>query len=125
VARELPQRKPRGQSCYRPTDALVKKTDDSKKAICNKAGLKVYQLTKKAPFTGRWPTPNPLEIVVSLRQPEDNVDDLAALVESLRYGFGHYSDWTALPAPLFFERVMRDYISDFAIADEDIESEQD
>ncbi|WP_251955850.1 RNAseH domain-containing protein [Nostoc commune] len=23
------------------------------------------------------------------------------------YGFGHYSDWTALPAPLFFERVVR------------------
>ncbi|MEH2203317.1 MAG: RNaseH domain-containing protein [Nostoc sp.] len=62
---------------------------------------------------------------VTLRQPEDNPDDLAALVESLRYGFGHYSDWTGLPAPLFFERVVRDYISDFAIADEDIESEQD
>ncbi|MBD2531699.1 RNAseH domain-containing protein [Nostoc flagelliforme FACHB-838] len=125
VARELPQRKARGQSCYRSTYTLVKKTDDSKEPICNKAGLKVYHLTKQAPFAGRWPTPNPLEIVVTLRQPEDNPDDLAALVESLRYGFGHYSDWTALPAPLFFERVVRDYISDFAIADEDIESEQD
>ncbi|MEH2074503.1 MAG: RNaseH domain-containing protein [Nostoc sp.] len=59
-----------------------------------------------------------------MRQPEDNPDDLAALVESLRYGFGDYSDWTGLLAPLFFERVVRDYISDFAIADEDIESEQ-
>jgi hypothetical protein len=125
VARELPHQYTRGQSCYRPTEALVKKTDDSKKPICNKAELKVHQLTKQAPFAGRWPTPNPLEIVVTLRQPEDNPDDLAALVESLRYGFGHYSDWTALPAPLFFERVVRDYISEFAIADENIESEQD
>ncbi|OYD92654.1 hypothetical protein CDG76_24450 [Nostoc sp. 'Peltigera membranacea cyanobiont' 210A] len=114
VARELPQRKARGQSCYRSTDTLVKQT-----------GLKISQLSKKPPFAGRWPTPNPLEIVVTLRQPEDNPDDLAALVESLRYGFGHYSDWTGLPAPLFFERVVRDYISDFAIADEDIESAQD
>ncbi|MEH1812978.1 MAG: RNaseH domain-containing protein [Nostoc sp.] len=114
VARELPQRKARGQSCYRSTDTLVKQT-----------GLKISQLSKKPPFAGRWPTPNPLEIVVTLRQPEDNPDDLAALVESLRYGFGHYSDWTGLPAPLFFERVVRDYISEFAIADEDIESEQD
>ncbi|MEH1963082.1 MAG: RNaseH domain-containing protein [Nostoc sp.] len=114
VARELPQRKSRGQSCYRSTYTLAKQ-----------AGLKVSQLSTKSPFVGRWPTPNPLEIVVTLRQPEDNPDDLAALVESLRYGFGHYSDWTALPAPLFFERVVRDYISEFAIADEDIESEQD
>ncbi|MEH2234247.1 MAG: RNaseH domain-containing protein [Nostoc sp.] len=114
VAREAPHQYSRGQSCYRSTQTLDKKT-----------GLKVSQLSRKAPFVGRWPTPNPLEIVVTLRQPEDNPDDLAALVESLRYGFGHYSDWTGLSAPLFFERVVRDYISEFAIADEDIESEQD
>ncbi|BDI18136.1 hypothetical protein ANSO36C_39380 [Nostoc cf. commune SO-36] len=59
MARELPQRKARGQSCYRPPDTLVKKIDDSKKPICNKAGLEVHQLTKKAAFTGRWPTPTP------------------------------------------------------------------
>ncbi|MEH2299697.1 MAG: RNaseH domain-containing protein [Nostoc sp.] len=125
VAREAPHQYPRGQSCYRSTQTLAKKTDGSKERISNKAGLNVYQLSTQTPFVGRWPSPNPLEIVVTLRQPEDNPDDLAALVESLRYGFGHYSDWTGLPAPLFFERVVRDYISDFAIADEDIESEQD
>ncbi|MBC6432908.1 DUF3893 domain-containing protein [Nostoc sp. HG1] len=114
VAREAPHQYSRGQSCYRSTQTLAKQT-----------GFKVSQLSTKAPFVGRWPSPNPLEIVVTLRQPEDNPDDLAALVESLRYGFGHYSDWTGLPAPLFFERVVRDYISDFAIADDDIESEQD
>ncbi|ALF54749.1 hypothetical protein ACX27_21010 [Nostoc piscinale CENA21] len=110
VARELPHQHTRGQSCYRSTYSLDKKT-----------GL----LTKQAPFAGRWPTPNPLEIVVTLRQPEDNPDDLAALVESLRYGFGHYSDWTALPAPLFFERVVRDYISDFTIEDDETENDTD
>jgi RNaseH domain of pPIWI_RE len=114
VARELPHQYSRGQSCYRSTDTLVKQT-----------GLKISQLSTKAPFVGRWLSPNPLEIVVTLKQPEDNPDDLAALVESLRYGFGHYSDWTGLPAPLFFERVVRDYISDFAIADEETEAELD
>ena len=114
VARELPHQYSRGQSCYRSTYTLAKQ-----------AGLNVSQLSTKPPFVGYWPTPNPLEIVVTLHQPGDNPDDLAALAESLRYGFGHYSDWTALPAPLFFERVVRDYISDFAIADEDTESEQD
>ncbi len=60
---------------------------------------------------------------VTLRQEGDNPDRLAALVESLRCGFGHYSGWTALPALLFFERVVRDYISAFAIEDEEVESE--
>ncbi len=109
VARELPHQYTRGQSCYRSTYSLDKKTN---------------LLTKQAPFAGRWPTPNPLEIVVTLRQPEDNPDDLAAFVESLRYGFGHYSDWTALPAPLFFERVVRDYISDFTIEDDESEGDK-
>jgi hypothetical protein len=117
----------RGQSCYRPTriNVAAKNPDGSKGKLLNQAGLKVDQIANKPPFLGQWPTPNPLEIVVTLRQPEDDPDGLAALVESLRYGFGHYSDWSSLPAPLFFERVVRDYISEFAIEDEEMETEQD
>jgi len=62
---------------------------------------------------------------VTLKQLDDDPDRLAALVESLRYGFGHYSDWTALPGPLFFERVVRYYISEFAIEDEHTEVAED
>ncbi|MFB2895632.1 RNaseH domain-containing protein [Aerosakkonemataceae cyanobacterium BLCC-F50] len=85
--------------------------------------MEVHQVGTRPPFVGQLPTPNPLEIVVTLRQKNDNPDRLAALVESLRYGFGHYSDWLSLPAPFFFERVVRDYISEFAIEDEEIEVE--
>jgi hypothetical protein len=77
------------------------------------------------PWFNQWPTPHPLEIVVALRQDGDDPDRLAELVERLRYGFGHYPEWTILPAPLFFERVVRDYISDFAINDEDEEEDDD
>lgn len=119
----------RGQSCYRSskinTSVTVKKEDHSREKVCNQAKLAVHRLSTQPPFADRWPTPNPLEIVVTLRQPEDDPDSLAALVESLRYSFGHYSEWTALPAPLFFERVVRDYISEFAIEDENIEVEPD
>ncbi|AFZ05355.1 hypothetical protein Osc7112_0768 [Oscillatoria nigro-viridis PCC 7112] len=137
----------RGQSCYRSTkinvaakkaddsqdkllnnadlkvDEAAKKADDSQGKLLNKAKLKVDQIASKPPFLGQWTTPNPLEIVVTLRQENDNPDRLAALVESLRYSFGHYSDWSSLPAPLFFERVVRDYISEFAIEDEQMEAE--
>ncbi|MEG4507661.1 RNaseH domain-containing protein [Microcoleus sp. F6_B4] len=137
----------RGQSCYRSTkinvaakkandsqdkllnnadlkvDEAAKKADDSQGKLLNKAKLKVDQIASKPPFLGQWTTPNPLEIVVTLRQENDNPDRLAALVESLRYSFGHYSDWSSLPATLFFERVVRDYISEFAIEDEQMEAE--
>ncbi len=118
--------KKRGQSCYRSRkiNTPVKKSDGSKGKVYNKAALQLHHLGTYLPFTGQWPTPNPLEIVVTLRQENDNPDRLAALVESLRYGFGHYSDWSSLPAPLFFERVVRDYISDFALfEDEEMEEE--
>lgn len=105
---------------------LVKNPDGSKNKVLNQAGLEVYNIANRPPFTGQLPTPNPLEIVVTLRQKKDEPDRLAALVESLRYGFGHYSDWSSLPAPLFFERVVRDYISEFAIVeDEETEEESD
>ncbi len=116
----------RGQSCYAKTliNTPAEKADGSKDKVYNNAGLVVHQVATRNPFLGQWPTPNPLEIVVTLRQPGDNPDSLALLVESLRYSFGHYGDWTVLPAPLFFERVVRDYISEFAIED-DTEAEAD
>lgn len=117
----------RGRSCYRATESSIAvKNPENGEALVNAGRQVVYQLSKVPPSTDYWPTPNPLEIVVTLHQPGDNPDQLAALVESLRYSFGHYGDLAALPAPLFFERVVRDYISEFAIEeDEDAETEQE
>ncbi|MGI2908549.1 RNaseH domain-containing protein [Tolypothrix sp. VBCCA 56010] len=127
VGKRMPQQYSRGQSCYLPTkiNTHAEKGDGSKDKLYNNARLAVHQIATRKAFLGHWPTPNPLEIVVTLRQPEDNPDSLAMLLESLRYSFGHYRDWTTLPAPLFFERVVRDYISEFALEDEDTEGETD
>ncbi|WP_293331833.1 RNaseH domain-containing protein [Microcoleus sp. CAWBG58] len=128
VGRKTLHKESRGQSCYGESQVSavfkIKKEDGSLEKVLNKAGLEVHKIGNRSPYIGQLPTPNPLEIVVTLRQENDNPDRLAALVESLRYGFGHYSDWSSLPAPLFFERVVRDYISDFAIfEDEEMEEE--
>ncbi|MFB8798248.1 MAG: RNaseH domain-containing protein [Microcoleus sp.] len=129
VGRKTLHQKSRGQSCYGETQIStvfkIKKEDCSLEKVSNKAGLEVHKIGNRSPYIGQLPTPNPLEIVVTLRQEKDDCDRLAALVESLRYGFGHYSDWSSLPAPLFFERVVRDYISEFAIEDEETEGESD
>jgi hypothetical protein len=130
VGRKTLHKESRGQSCYCSTQIStlfkIKKEEGSLEIVLNKAGLEVHKIGSRSPYIGQLPTPNPLEIVVTLRQENDNPDRLAALVESLRYSFGHYSDWSSLPAPLFFERVVRDYISEFALAqDEEMEEESD
>lgn len=127
VGRKTLQQKSRGQSCYRKTEinVAVKSADVSEGKVENKAGLEVHKIGTRPPFTGQFPTPNPLEIVITLKQPDDDCDRLAGLVESLRYSFGHYDDWSSLPAPLFFERVVRDYISEFAVDNLDNQPEEE
>ena len=77
------------------------------------AELKIKNIQDQEPHTDQWATPNPLEIIVTSRQQEDKPDYIAGFIESLRYGYGHFNEWTKLSAPLFFERVVRDYISEF------------
>lgn len=112
----------RGLSCYRSTRIAAKpsvRVDGRWRSVGreNAAGSVLLQMGVRQPHVDQWPTPNPLEIVVALRQEGDDPDRIAELVERLRYGFGHYAEWTTLPAPLFFERVVREYISGFALMD--------
>lgn len=119
----------RGASCYQEIEQdkflTVKTTDENGKTsyprLINKAELEIKTLQKQEPHTDQWATPNPLEIVVALRPEKTKPDNIAAFIESLRYGYGHYNEWTKLPAPLFFERVVRDYISVFKLEDEETE----
>lgn len=112
----------RGLSCYRTTRIAAKpsaRVDGRWRTLeqGNAAGRGLLRMGVRQPHVDQWPTPNPLEIVVALRQDGDDPDRIAELVERLRYGFGHYAEWTTLPAPLFFERVIREYISGFALTD--------
>ena len=121
----------RGASCYRSTEqdkllkTKVKHIDENNKdkytyeQLINEAELKIRTIREEAPHIDRWATPNPLEVVVALRREKSNPDNIAAFIESLRYGYGHYNEWTKLPAPLFFERVVRDYISVFKLEEEE------
>jgi hypothetical protein len=119
--------KKRGFSCYRKVeqdkDFKIKVIDSNNQVsyqpITNKAGLKIKILEKQEEYTGQLPTPNPLEIIVALRQQKDEPDFIAGFIENLRYGYGHFNESSKLPAPLFFERVVRDYISDFNLEQEE------
>ena len=66
----------RGASCYKEVEQdkflTLKEIDEngssSYKRVKNKAGLEIKILEKQEPYTDQWATPNPLEIVVTLRQ---------------------------------------------------------
>ena len=130
VGKKTVHQNQRGASCYRSIEQdkllkiKVKHTDKNNKdkhtyeQLVNEAELKISTVQQQPPHIDRWATPNPLEIVVALRQKQDELDNIASLIESLRYGYGHFNEWTKLPAPLFFERVVRDYISEFALEEE-------
>ena len=119
----------RGASCYQEIKQdkflTVKTKDENGKTsyprLTNEARLQIKTLQKQEPHIDRWATPNPLEIVVALRPEKSDSDKIAGFIESLRYGYGHYNEWTKLPAPLFFERVVRDYISVFKLEEEETE----
>lgn len=54
--------------------------------------------------------PSGLEVTLVHTSTALKPDSLVSLVMGLRLGYAHYDDWTALPAPLFFERKVRDYV---------------
>jgi hypothetical protein len=123
IGRKSLHRNKRGVSCYREVSLPGKRMRKVEGRLVpaeptrNAAGDTIVGLIPHALHLDQWPSPNPLELVIGMAAPGDEPDVIAEAVERLRYGFGHYREWTTQPAPLFFERVIRDYISNFAIDD--------
>lgn len=99
-----------GQSCYRSIVGFEQKKIDEKS---------VYVVATVAPLTDSWTTPNGLEIVV-LQSGKDSPDQLARLTVWLRQCYAHFGAWTTKPAPLFFEGVLKQYLADFDMEDDDV-----
>lgn len=89
----------RGMSCFRPRSRISR---NKKSGWFERRTLPVAKDNAALP--------SGLEVTV-LQAPEAvKPDSLVSLVMGLRLGYAHYDDWTALPAPLFFVRKVRDYI---------------
>ena len=65
-----------------------------------------------------WATPSGLEIFV-VRSGSDTPDQIARLVEGLRQCYAHFGDWTVKPAPLYFERVLKEYLADYDLEEDE------
>jgi len=68
--------------------------------------------------SGAWTTPTGVEIFV-VRSGGDKPDQIAQLVEWLRQCYAHFGEWTIKPAPLHFERVLKEYLADYDLEEDD------
>jgi hypothetical protein len=84
---------------------------------------KKYRGATMERHTDAWTTPTGLEICV-VRAGDDEPDQIAQLVEWLRQCYAHFGDWTTKPAPLYFERALKEYLADYEL-EEDEHSEED
>jgi hypothetical protein len=108
-----------GTSSYREIHGIKMKKNDGKQ-IFEQGVLKRH--------TDAWTTPQGVEFVV-IRPGRDRPDQLARLLEWLRQCYAHFGEWSIKPAPLFFERTLKEYLADYTLeddeGDEDAEEEED
>lgn len=102
---DLITKRTRGVSCYRSVQVL-------------RRAQKGYEVTVLGPRTDAWATPSGVEFVV-VRAADDTPERLARLTEWLRQCFAHVGDWTRQPAPLFFARLLKQYLADYGLEEED------
>lgn len=88
----------RGMSCFRPRSRMSAK------------GNGWFERRTLPVAKDNAALPGGLEVTVVHSSTALKPDSLVSLVMGLRLGYAHYDDWTALPAPLFFERKVRDYV---------------
>jgi len=103
----------KGRSSYREIWGMQQKKDGEKKR---------FAATMMQRFDHNWATPTGVEIVV-VRPEHDHPDQIARLIEWLRQCYVHVGPWTSKPAPTFFATVLKEYLPDYAIDDEESERE--
>ncbi|QRM35050.1 RNaseH domain-containing protein [Microvirga sp. VF16] len=88
-------------------------------ALKGKEGLHIEQVRSlKEEF---YKIAGSIDIVVMHCPGTDDPDAIASLVTKLRSGYGHTASSTSLPAPLFFETKLRDYVPSFVLDEDDPE----
>lgn len=106
------RKQPRGRSCYHSHWGFAQKRPKNQPQY--------YEYAELDPYTDAWSTPSALEIVV-VRPGTGEPHQTALLTTWLRQCYAHFGAWTTKPAPLFFEGVLKQYISDFELSDEEEE----
>jgi len=75
------------------------------------------------PRNDAWLTPNAIEITV-VRPGNQETEELAKFVEALRSEFAHFGSWIINPGPLHFASLLKDYVPDYELAEEEDDEEE-
>lgn len=105
----------KGRSSYREIPGMQQKKDGEKKR---------FAATMMQRFDHNWATPTGVEIMV-VRPEHDHPDQIARFIEWLRQCYVHIGPWTSKPAPTFFATILKEYLPDYAIDDEESEREHE
>jgi len=117
----------KGVSCYRSTLLLEPVLNGERKRVKDERGRSLHRIQARDPASKRrWMLPDPLEFTAVLTPSGEDPDATARFAHSLRSAAGHFSEQTKLPVPLFFARVLREYVAAFGIeeAEEGDEAEE-
>jgi hypothetical protein len=98
----------RGLSCYRPMRRMKKMGDGD-----------FYREVVFTPLKKDAALPSSIEVTVMSCPLDTDPTQIAITVIGLQLGYAHYSDWTALPAPLFFKKKIEDYVIRYRESDGD------
>lgn len=114
---------PRGLSVYRDLISYVPLAKTAYRGLAQDLGETARRALVAAPFEIRkvsYRIPQAIEVTVARCEESDDPDRIAHLVHQLRSGYGHTAASTTLPAPLFFEIKVRDYMTRFGIDEADL-----
>lgn len=112
-----------------PSDKLKDKRGSSvfeKRKLANEekgklGGKTVYTLLEVDIMKKPASAPRTVEFAIVHKHPDDSDETLVRFVESLRFGYAQYQEWTSLPFVLHAMHTVEEYVSTFELEEEDNE----
>jgi hypothetical protein len=114
--------KKRGTSVFEHKKLPFKVTDKGDYAeFASKINKNVYIIENADIMTDPAMSPRTVEFTVAHKHPEDQDENLVRFVESFRFGYAQYKDWTSLPFVLHAMSTVEEYVNTFALEAENSE----
>jgi RNaseH domain of pPIWI_RE/pPIWI_RE module N-terminal domain/MID domain of pPIWI_RE len=104
-----------GDSCVE--ERLALKPTRSKRSV--------YVRELRPPRTDGWSSPSGVEFTIVRTAEGETSNQVVQVAAWLRTLFEHAGDWTIKPAPLYFERALAEYLSDFDTQEDETEGVED
>lgn len=79
---------------------------------------------ERGPHSSAWQTPNAIDITI-VRPGTLEPEALAKFVEALRSEYAHFGSWINAPGPLHFASLLKAYVPDYELVEDDEDGEEE